>query len=304
MSRALQNAKNCDILREHPLLKADLEGHKYEIRREGDRVWYTVTGPTDSIRVELLWAFGLGAAGQTYVFERDGKWYESRVSFYTALQGLDTTMGAQNSRPANISEAAGRLMDQADVRDCFNCHATNAVQNKKLSFENLIAGVRCERCHGPSEAHVRSVQAGDAKGSAMKKLDALSTEDMSDFCGQCHRTWSQIAMNGPHGVVNVRFQPYRLTNSKCYDAEDKRIRCTSCHDPHGAMQTDLAAYDTKCLACHSPDVTVRKAGAPVCKVQTKDCVSCHMPKTELPGAHNLFTDHLIRVVNAGEKYPD
>jgi hypothetical protein len=29
-----------------------------------------------------------------------------------------------------------------------------------------------------------------------------------------------------------------------------------------------------------------------------------MPKYELPGAHFKFTDHRIRIVKAGEPYPD
>ncbi len=42
----------------------------------------TVTGSGQKLTVPLLWAFGRGKAGQTYVFERDGVFYESRVSFY------------------------------------------------------------------------------------------------------------------------------------------------------------------------------------------------------------------------------
>jgi hypothetical protein len=29
-----------------------------------------------------------------------------------------------------------------------------------------------------------------------------------------------------------------------------------------------------------------------------------MPKIELPGAHRQFTDHQIRIVRAGERYPE
>jgi hypothetical protein len=74
----------------------------------------------------------------------------------------------------------------------------------------------------------------------MPKLGQRTTEEMSDLCGQCHRTWLQIAADGPHDVNNVRFQP---------------------------------------------------------------CAICHMPKYEIPGSHNLFSDHRIRVVKPGEPYP-
>jgi LSD1 subclass zinc finger protein len=132
----------------------------------------------------------------------------------------------------------------------------------------------------------------------MRKLSAFTAEEMSDFCGACHRTWSQIATGGPRGILNVRFQPYRLALSKCYDAEDRRIRCTACHDPHRPLETNAGAYDVRCQACHAS--TAKR----VCKTGTRDCVSCHMPALELPGAHKKFTDHRIRIARAGEPYPD
>src|ERR1041385_2007887 len=41
-----------------------------------------------------------------------------------------------------------------------------------------------------------------------------------------------------------------------------------------------------------------------CKVATKDCVPCHMPKLGPPAAHFKFTDHFIRVVKSNEVYPN
>jgi hypothetical protein len=29
-----------------------------------------------------------------------------------------------------------------------------------------------------------------------------------------------------------------------------------------------------------------------------------MPKVELPGSHSVFTDHQIRIVRAGDRYPN
>lgn len=112
---------------------------------------------------------------------------------------------------------------------------------------------------------------------------------------------------GLKGVGNVRFQPYRLHLSKCYDPEDRRITCTSCHNPHQELATGVAAYDAKCLACHQTKAaanTAPQAKAVACKVGTEKCASCHMPKYELPGAHFKFTDHLIRVVKPQAPYPD
>jgi Cytochrome c3 len=289
MARALETVKEAEILRANPALTAKLGDYSYEIKRSGDQSIYTVTDGKDTIRVPLGWAFGLGSAGQTYLFERDGHWYESRVSYYSALRGLDVTMGAEGIRPRDLGEAAGRQSSLGDTGQCFDCHATQAVKGMQLTLDRMIPGIQCERCHGDSQGHPLS--------KPMRQLGKLTSEEISDFCGQCHRTWSQIAMNGPRGILNVRFQPYRLANSKCYSSDDRRIACTACHDPHRALETSVAAYDAKCQTCHS-------SPARTCSVAKKDCVTCHMPRLELPGSHKQFTDHLIRIVKANEKYPD
>jgi hypothetical protein len=76
------------------------------------------------------------------------------------------------------------------------------------------------------------------------------------------------------------------------------------------------SYDSKCLACHLSGGKSAKATAatgkktsdgpfaPACKVATKDCVSCHMSKIELPGSHFKFTDHYIRINKPGSAFPN
>ncbi len=143
------------------------------------------------------------------------------------------------------------------------------------------------------------MRAGNAAAAKMPALAGRNAEDMAELCGKCHRTWSQIALNGPRGVFNVRFQPYRLVNSKCYDTNDARLSCTACHDPHGPLETNAASYDARCTACHSAALQTK-----TCPVAKANCVTCHMPKVELPGAHARFSDHQIRIARAGEPYPN
>ena len=299
MARALEPAPQSEILRRHPSLSFQESGFQWRIVREGERSLMTVTGEGETLTVPLAWAFGRGQAGQTYVFERDGALWESHVSFYNALGGLDLTMGAQPGRPRNIDDAAGRRMDATGARECFGCHSTGAVSGGRLHLESIVPGVGCESCHGTADQHVTAVRAGDPVAAKMARLAGRTAEEMAELCGRCHRTWPQIALNGPRGVLNVRFQPYRLTNSKCYDTADARLACTACHDPHGPLQTNLASYDARCSACHSV-----AAHTKTCRVAKSNCVTCHMPKIELPGAHARFTDHQIRVARAGEPYPN
>jgi len=299
MARALEPVAATNILREHPSLTFQQDGYQWRIVREGEHSVMTVAGKEGSDAVPLLWAFGRGQAGQTYVFEREGIFYESRVSFYNALGALDLTMGAQLSKPRDLKEAAGRRMDPLEARECFGCHSTGAVSGGQLHLESIVPGVGCESCHGPAGQHVSAVRAGNVAAAKMTKLGGKGAEEMAELCGRCHRTWSQIALGGPRGVLNVRFQPYRLTNSKCYDTADTRISCTACHDAHGPIETTAAAYDARCGACHSASLHTK-----TCRVAKANCVTCHMPKFDLPGAHGRFTDHQIRIVRAGEAYPN
>jgi len=300
MGHAMELTAECGVLQSHPLLTFTSNGYSYKIERKGNESSYTVSDGASSLTLPIRWAFGLGAAGQTYVLEKDGTFYESFVSYYKEPYALDLTMGDQKFKPTNLIEAMGRAMGEREKVACFNCHTTNAANGNKLTLDTMSAGVQCERCHGDATNHLAALKTGDKTLFAMKKLGAMSAEETSNFCGQCHRTWEQIASNGPHGVLNVRFQPYRLTNSRCFDVDDKRIACTGCHDPHQEIDRVSQDYDAKCQSCHAGG----KPGAKVCKVATQNCAGCHMPKVELPGSHHKFSDHDIRIVRATSRYPD
>src|SRR5579885_502511 len=53
----------------------------YEIHQQNGREVYSVTDGIDRISTPLLWAFGSGNLGQSYLFERDGNLFEARMSF-------------------------------------------------------------------------------------------------------------------------------------------------------------------------------------------------------------------------------
>lgn len=298
MALAMQRVSQSKILSEHKDLVFRNGSYLYRIERHGDTSTYTVSQGSKSLSIPIVYVFGRGDAGQTYVLESGGALYESRVSFYKALNGLDWTMGDAVEKPLNLQDAAGRLLSQFDVRACFGCHGTGAVDGASIRLNRLTPGVTCEHCHGSAVAHVNGFLQG--KPVKMKSLSSLSTEQMATFCGQCHRTWAEIAKRGRFGVTDVRFQPYRLVNSQCYDPNDPRIRCVACHDPHGEVSTNEKGYDAKCLACHAGG----KPGARRCTVAEENCVSCHMPKIEIPGSHFRFADHEIRIVKPGGRYPD
>jgi hypothetical protein len=309
MGRALLFPEANPTLRAHPKLSFHKGDYTYTVETQGDRSTYSVTDGKRTISAPIRWNFGAGA--QTWVFERESQWYEGLVSYYPDIQGLDITIGDGALTPHTLEEAFGRQLLHTEIKDCFGCHSTNSSQNGKLNVDSFQPGVTCEHCHAGARTHLLDSLQGQFD-SAPPKLGKMTSEDISSFCGQCHRSWEAVVRGHFHGVINVRFQPYRLANSKCFDGADPRISCLACHDPHQDVVRQSSAYDTKCLACHasplhSPSAqtqTMPAAGAKTCPVAKADCASCHMPKVTLPGGHMVFTDHQIRVVKAGDPYPN
>ncbi len=303
MAHALEPLAQGKILLEHPVLTTTVGKYTYRIERTGNQSIYTVSDGVNTVSMPIRWALGASSGiGQTYILEKDGELYESRVSYFRELKGLDLTLGYQGTTPMDITEAAGRLLSPDEKLRCFGCHATNATEGKQLGLDKLRPGVQCSHCHEGIEAHLAAAPLDSyelAVPKELAQLHGMSADQASHFCGQCHRTWEEIATQKNPSIANIRFQPYRLTGSKCYDPDDARISCLACHDPHHEVSTKSSDYDAKCLACHGG----AKIGAKLCPASKDKCVTCHMPKLELPGAHFQFSDHRIRIVKPGEKYP-
>jgi hypothetical protein len=300
MGQALENVAECATLIRNPLLTFVDGGYSYRIERKGNQSFYTVTRGTQSLTLPIRFAVGSSAAvGQTYILERQGELYESRVSYFSEVGGLAITIGHSAAAPPTLLEAAGRLLRNDEKLRCLGCHATGAVHQRALQLDKLTPGVQCSHCHESAEQHLYGALSGDTYAVTMKRLSTLSAGDISNFCGQCHRTWEEIALTGIRDITTIRFQPYRLGGSQCFDEEDARISCIACHDPHKELDTVAKHYDSRCLACH----TSAKARPGTCKVAKTGCTNCHMPKLELPGAHHKFADHRIRIVKPGEKFP-
>ncbi len=264
----------------------------------------TVHNGAESETAALGWAFGSGELGQTYVYQKNGAWFESRLSLYTTVKQLDITTGHGRAAPESLHDALGRELTGTGAQRCFACHTTMSTTSAHFEPQSAVAGITCEACHGPGAGHARAMSSSNrttAQEAALLNPARLSPVDSVDFCGACHRTWADVAFSpGPKTDADtVRFQPYRLEKSRCWGkAGDARITCIACHDPHQPLERDLAAYDGQCLSCHQRHNEAASPGklAAACPRGTDHCASCHMPKVTVPEMHGSFTDHFIRVV--------
>jgi Cytochrome c554 and c-prime len=295
MAQALATPGDNALFKKHPTLESRKGAYTYTLETKGPDTTYTVSDGTQSLSAPVHWSFGLD--NQTFVFEFQNNWYEGLVSYFSEVDRLDTTIGDTGLHPATLLEALGRPVDDAERQACFGCHSSHGEQNGSLNLTTLTPGITCDRCHAGALDH----QAAALKGSAAHtptKLGAQTADQISTFCGQCHRTWETVMRMPAIGVSDVRFQPYRLANSKCYIGGDPRISCVACHNPHSASLPTAAETTSKCLACHSDAKTAK-----TCPISQTNCASCHMPKVQLPGGHKLFTDHDIRIARQGDPYP-
>jgi Cytochrome c554 and c-prime len=310
MGLAMEVVGSSKVLAENPLMTFRSGPYAYEIKRKDKESIYTVTDGKDAISLPILYAFGQGKAGQTYVLQYEGGYYESLVSFYGEIKGLDFTIGAARTVPESLTKAMGRRLSENEVGNCFGCHSTGGISGGRINLEKMTPGIRCEACHGPGAQHDAAVHAGELAAKLIYNPNQLSGDELSqDFCASCHRGNDEFGLLKSMEINNVRFQPYRIFHSKCY-SDDRRISCTACHNPHEPLKREVAYYDAKCTACHAvkgqADAKARSGGEGLiagCKVSTKDCVSCHMPKIGPPAAHFKFTDHYIRIVRSKEQYP-
>lgn len=312
MGMAMEPVANSKVLIENPSMTFRSGPYVYEIKRKDKQSFYTVTDGNETITLPILYAFGQGKAGQTYVLQYDGGYYESLVSFYDEVKGLDFTIGAPRTVPESLRKALGRRLSENEVGDCFSCHSTGGISGGRLNLEKMTPGIRCEACHGPGGPHADAVLADKSGRKWIYNPKRLSGDELTqDFCASCHRGNDEFALLKGMEINNVRFQPYRIFHSKCY-SDDRRISCTGCHNPHEPLKRTVSYYDDKCTACHAlknksaagATKTGTLGSALSCKVATKDCVSCHMPKIGPPAAHFKFTDHYIRIVTRKEAYPN
>lgn len=269
----------------------------YRLNRSADNYFELVAVEgRETDRLQLLWAFGSGRKGLSFVGRaRSGSYGQARVSWYASIRGLDITPGSKGKvRDAN--DALADWFEPGKREECFNCHVSHQAERPPEEIAGEHAGIQCERCHGAGQSHLEAVAEGRKRGAlGIRHPGRMTDEEQYRFCGECHRlppaSFDTEAIDKiVKDPVSIRFPARRLVLSRCYIEGTGQLKCALCHNPHGrlAAATD---YDQKCLFCHAQAMAERSH----CPVARKDCTSCHMPRQHLT-KHLEFADHWIRVV--------
>src|SRR5215470_7938084 len=89
--------------------------YDYHVTNSKTGITFSASDGKQSDSVPLKWVFGIGEFGRTYVFERDGNFFESRLSYYSAPRALDFTTGSPRFPPTRIENALGRRMSPSEL---------------------------------------------------------------------------------------------------------------------------------------------------------------------------------------------
>jgi tetratricopeptide (TPR) repeat protein len=193
----------------------------------------------------------------------------------------------------------------------------------------LPEGIDCQRCHGPGQAHIEAVKAGEVDASRLAIVNpaTLDRERQMETCMQCHlestssplpfqiqryehppfsyapgKRLGDYFIHFDHAPGTPRLDDkfeiaggaYRLRKSACFQRSE--MTCTTCHDPHDVPRGAKAVerYVAVCQSCHEAP---HRGGVPQLPgVSAKaTCLDCHMPKRRTEDAvHVVMTDHYIQ----------
>jgi hypothetical protein len=259
-------------------------------------------------RAIVEYAVGSGRHGITMIArDEQGVARELRVSYYGRDQGWGLTKGIDFA-PPDAGDHIGLGLGRKALNLCLSCHTTwsrsVAPGPSSARPERADHGIGCERCHGPGLNHIQAAETGYAE-LAIALGSRTPSRVRLNSCVECHAADGSVPPSDPEFT---RAQGTTFLFSRCYTGAKDRFGCTTCHDPHRAVDTEIKHYDLKCLDCHTGKKTVepvlpdrRTKGQDAesgreCPVNAKEsCVSCHMPKVEDPTRRSQFTDHHIRV---------
>jgi predicted CXXCH cytochrome family protein len=314
---------------ENGLIPADFEhtasGVHYKVFAQGAQAWLSYeregapAGRELNGREPLRYFLGSGKRGRTYLFERQGYWFESPINWYAKKQMWDMA-------PNYLSAHEAPLTLPVDP-GCLHCHFTGAdralkdARNHYAGEPFASVGITCAACHGDPAAHLAS--GGKVH---MAEIDRMEPVRRDSVCLNCHlegqaavvREGKEIESfvpgdnlfefalffvrageDGSGGRATSQWEA--LLKSQCKQKSGDKLTCTTCHDPHGSPSPDerVAFYRQRCLQCH------QQAGfAASHHPENADCTACHMarpPSNDI--AHEQVTDHWIRKRVSEERLP-
>ena len=236
---------------------------------------------------------GSGTKGQSYLNWKDETLFQLHTSYFTPTDSWTQSPGLKELRsPRPV------------ISRCLECHTTyaNSISSDKkgnrFDRNEIIYGIDCERCHGPSAKHVGYHQKNPAATNPkyITHLTSLSRQQRLDACALCHSggrkpiqppftflvgddltQFSSPEITKEDTPLDVHGNQYELlTRSACFK-KSENMDCITCHNPHKIERGNTKSFNEKCIGCHTSPKTVCKAEEAAMSLNSNNCISCHMP---------------------------
>ncbi len=261
--------------------------------------------------VELLDYLGSGKRGRTFLFQREGYWFEIPINWYAKKGIWDMAPNYQNAKEMPLTLPVDS--------SCLHCHASGVQpelpvsRNRYANAPFLYGGITCEGCHGDPAQHL----AQKGRGPILNP-DKLAPAKRDSICLQCHLEAEVLVNRRGHTLYDFKpgdevsddvvafvhrdsvgangratSQWEALLQSACKRKSGDALTCTTCHDPHRSIPAaeSVAYYRGKCLACHA-DAKLAATHHP----EQQDCAACHMPVGKTMNiSHEQVTDHRVQI---------
>jgi predicted CXXCH cytochrome family protein len=212
---------------------------------------------------------------------------ETRYLHSAVENKLALSPGFPVEKPTTYETGLGRVLSPAFEKKCLTCHG----QPSTIGTHSE-AGVVCESCHGPGQAHLVALGRKTADKGILNPAK-LPIADQVRPCSECHAGFSMVQDPLPDDLL-ISDQVTALSNSECSRQTGGRITCVNCHNPHQDAPRQVLETRTEktCVGCHAADVKQHPALCPVNRVT--GCVGCHMPDAK-DRPPFVIADHWIRV---------
>jgi tetratricopeptide (TPR) repeat protein len=278
-------------------------GTRFTIRSSSKGTWQRMERYGGSAEYRVAYVIGSGGRASGYLIEVGGHLFQSPVCYYTNRHAYGLSPGYEQTAEPDFTRSVGE--------ECVLCHAGRPLhiagtvnQYKPPVFSE--EAISCERCHGPSEAHLKRPVPGSIVNPA--KLAAAARDSV---CEQCHLVGvTQRILNPAKQFEDFRpgqpledvFTIYtragargfkvishseQLALSACARNSQGKLWCGTCHDPHLQRPATAETYNSRCQTCHQGKLAKSH-------VADTNCISCHMIRRPAQdGGHTVFTDHRI-----------
>jgi hypothetical protein len=298
---------------------------RFTIRSDSDRTIQRLERQGASAAHQVAYIIGSGTHAFGYLVQVDDHLFQSPISYYTKRRIWDMAPGYEEDRRPDF--------DRPITVGCLFCHAGRAKPIRGTlnrygtpPFEG--EAITCERCHGPTEAHLRS-----PVPHSIINPRKLAPRARDSICEQCHLSGEARILNPGEQFADFRpgqeledvFSVYvpeaspdpahakplkvishaqQLALSTCARQSKGNMWCGTCHDPHEQPVDAKTYFHARCLSCHGAALVSSHAAHnapqtccalnPHPKPGGDDCIGCHMPRRPAKdGGHTAFTDHRI-----------